>query len=257
MPSNSQRRAIEAHRRRLAERGLDRFEVRGLEADKQLIRDIARRLAANDEAARALRADLTQQLTDGEPLQVGGILAALRRSPLVGSNLELAHKETPGRTRPVIARYLLDTNVITEVVKPSPSEVLLEWLAAQPDDALHISALTVAEVRRCILSRGTGAAPARVRGVVRGTRRTSGPVRRPRARIRRTGRAGVGEADGGRNGRRTAQQRKEYDRCCDRGRARIDGRDLEREALPKHGCPVDQSLPAAAWPWRSECLTAA
>ena len=45
MPSTSQRRAIEAHRRRLAERGLGRFEVRGLEADKDLIRGLARRLA--------------------------------------------------------------------------------------------------------------------------------------------------------------------------------------------------------------------
>jgi hypothetical protein len=79
MPSNSQRRAIEAHRRRLAERGLDRFEVRGLETDKELIRGIARRIAA------------------GEPPRVGGVLAALRRSPLVGADLDITREETPGR----------------------------------------------------------------------------------------------------------------------------------------------------------------
>ena len=97
MPSNSQRRATEAHRRRLAERGLGRFEVRGLEADKDLIRGIARRLAADDAEAGVLRADLARRVSDGEPPRVGGVLAALRRSPLVGADLDLAREDTPGR----------------------------------------------------------------------------------------------------------------------------------------------------------------
>ena len=97
MPSNSQRRAVEAHRHRLAERGLRRFEVRGLEADKELIRGIARRLAANGGEASALRADLARRLGGLEPPRVGGILAALRRSPLVGVELDLSREETPGR----------------------------------------------------------------------------------------------------------------------------------------------------------------
>jgi hypothetical protein len=97
MPSNSQRRAIEAHRRRLAERGLGRFEVRGLEADKELIRGIARRLAADDAEAGALRADLARRVAGGEPQSAGGILAALRRSPLVGADLDITREETPGR----------------------------------------------------------------------------------------------------------------------------------------------------------------
>ncbi len=97
MASNSQRRALDAHRRRLAERGLGRFEVRGLDADKELIRGLARRLAANDAAAGALRADLVRRISDGAPPRVGGILAALRRSPLVGANIDLSREETPGR----------------------------------------------------------------------------------------------------------------------------------------------------------------
>jgi hypothetical protein len=97
MPSNSQRRAIEAHRRRLAERGLGRFEVRGLEADKELLRGIARRLATNDEEAGALRTDLARRVSAGEPPRIGGVLAALRRSPLVGAELDLPREETPGR----------------------------------------------------------------------------------------------------------------------------------------------------------------
>jgi hypothetical protein len=97
MPSNSQRRAVEAHRRRLVERGMGRFEVRGLEADKDLIRGIARRLATNDEAAGALRHELARRVAGTEPPRVGGVLAALRRSPLVGADLDLSREATPGR----------------------------------------------------------------------------------------------------------------------------------------------------------------
>lgn len=52
--------------------------------------------------------------------------------------------------------YLLDTNVVSEAVKPRPSNVLLDWLGSQPDDALHISTLTVAEVWRGILEKEPG-----------------------------------------------------------------------------------------------------
>ncbi len=97
MPSNSQRRAIDAHRKRLAERGLSRFEVRGLETDKELVRSIARRLAEDDTEAGALRTDLARRVGGSESRRVGGILAALRRSPLVGADLDLARAQTPGR----------------------------------------------------------------------------------------------------------------------------------------------------------------
>lgn len=54
------------------------------------------------------------------------------------------------------ARFLVDTNVVSEAVKPRPSPAVLEWLGAQPDEALHISALTVAEIRRGILEKAPG-----------------------------------------------------------------------------------------------------
>ncbi len=50
-----------------------------------------------------------------------------------------------------MTRYLLDTNIISNVTKPSPSESLIEWMTGQPDDDLFISSLTVAEIRRGIL----------------------------------------------------------------------------------------------------------
>jgi hypothetical protein len=99
MPSPSQRRAVAAHRRRLAERGLGRFEVRGLEEDKDLLRGLARRLAARDDAAAALRADLARRMADGagEAPRTGGILAALRRSPLVGADITFDREVVDGR----------------------------------------------------------------------------------------------------------------------------------------------------------------
>ncbi len=53
-------------------------------------------------------------------------------------------------------RYLLDTNIISNVTKPSPSETLLAWMAEQNDDDLHIASLTVAEIRRGILEKPAG-----------------------------------------------------------------------------------------------------
>jgi toxin FitB len=50
-----------------------------------------------------------------------------------------------------VTRYLLDTNIISNIVKPRPSESLLSWMAAQQDEDLFIAALTVAEIRRGIL----------------------------------------------------------------------------------------------------------
>lgn len=53
-------------------------------------------------------------------------------------------------------RYLLDTNILSNVVKPSPSPSLLAWLAEQRDADLFIAALTVAEIRRGILETPAG-----------------------------------------------------------------------------------------------------
>lgn len=55
-----------------------------------------------------------------------------------------------------MTRYLLDTNIISNVVKPQPSELLLRWMAAQLDEDLFISSLTLAEIRRGILEKPHG-----------------------------------------------------------------------------------------------------
>jgi toxin FitB len=55
-----------------------------------------------------------------------------------------------------VTRYLLDTNILSNLVKPHPSASLMDWMAAQPDEDLFISALTVAEIRRGILEKPRG-----------------------------------------------------------------------------------------------------
>ena len=53
-------------------------------------------------------------------------------------------------------RYLLDTNIISNVTKPVPSERLLAWMANQNDADLFIASLTVAEIRRGVLEKPAG-----------------------------------------------------------------------------------------------------
>jgi toxin FitB len=52
-----------------------------------------------------------------------------------------------------VTRYLLDTNIISNVVKPEPPSSLLEWMSVQQDGDLFIASLTVAEIRRGILEK--------------------------------------------------------------------------------------------------------
>jgi len=55
-----------------------------------------------------------------------------------------------------VTRYLLDTNIISNVVKLQPSQSLLSWMAMQRDDDLFIASLTIAEIRRGILEKPRG-----------------------------------------------------------------------------------------------------
>jgi toxin FitB len=55
-----------------------------------------------------------------------------------------------------VTRYLLDTNIISNVTKPLPSEQLVSWMERQADDDLFISSLTVAEIYRGVLEKPAG-----------------------------------------------------------------------------------------------------
>jgi outer membrane protein TolC len=94
--NTAQKKALRNYRTRLAKRGIARFEVLGLDADRDLIRSLAKRLAEDDTEAARIRAAVRQAM-GGEPPSKGGILAALRRSPLVGADLTLARSHEAGR----------------------------------------------------------------------------------------------------------------------------------------------------------------
>ena len=96
MSTTPQKRALDRYRKRLGQRGMARFEVLGLDADRKLIRSLAKRLAGNDPDSARIR-DTVRLTIAGEQSKKGGILSALRRSPLVGADLDLNRPLTPGR----------------------------------------------------------------------------------------------------------------------------------------------------------------
>jgi hypothetical protein len=91
-----QKLAIQNYRSRLSERGLARFEVLGRDADRELIRSFARRLAEDGPDAARLRASVSNGIS-GEVAKKGGVLAALRSSPLVGADLDFSRRFEGGR----------------------------------------------------------------------------------------------------------------------------------------------------------------
>jgi hypothetical protein len=59
-----------------------RFEVLGLDTDRELIRTVARKLAESGPEAKKIRTTLHSSIKEEEPKK-GGILAALLRAPRV------------------------------------------------------------------------------------------------------------------------------------------------------------------------------
>lgn len=94
--STPQKRALLNYRNRLSERGLARFEVLGLSDDRDFLRSLARWLAENSAEATSVRASVSQIVSGQQPPR-GGILAALRRSPLVGSDIDLTREKVQAR----------------------------------------------------------------------------------------------------------------------------------------------------------------
>jgi hypothetical protein len=70
--------------------------VLGLDADRDLIRALAKRLADDGPDAQRIRASIGRTIA-GESRKRGGIMEALRRSPLVGAALEFKRSQGAGR----------------------------------------------------------------------------------------------------------------------------------------------------------------
>jgi hypothetical protein len=95
--SPSQAKAVAKYRDRLADKGMARFEVLGRKSDSALIRSLARTIAEDDEKATALR-EFAEKIIEQDQPKRGSLLAALLRSPLVGSGLDLTRSTDHART---------------------------------------------------------------------------------------------------------------------------------------------------------------
>lgn len=59
--------------------------------------------------------------------------------------------------------YLLDTNVVPELVKRRPSSAVTAWFETIPDAALHLSVISLGEIRRGVEALRDGAKKERLR----------------------------------------------------------------------------------------------
>ncbi len=96
MTDAAQSRATRNYRARFARRGFTRFEVMAREADRDLIRTLARRLSEEGPEAERARSTVRTVVVGALP-KPGNILAALRRSPMVGADLEISRPREKGR----------------------------------------------------------------------------------------------------------------------------------------------------------------
>ena len=96
MGETAQQRAVKKYRGHLRQRGMARVEIVARDADRDLIRGVARRLAGDGPDAAVIRAAVSRMIAGKLP-EKGGILAALRRSPLAGANLVFSRPKEPGR----------------------------------------------------------------------------------------------------------------------------------------------------------------
>lgn len=76
MKSNAQRKAVTAHRNRLANRGLTRLEVVAQEGDREIIREIAAILRGSSLKAGELRKELTRWVAPKSSLGRKELLAS-------------------------------------------------------------------------------------------------------------------------------------------------------------------------------------
>lgn len=63
-----------------------------------------------------------------------------------------------------MTRYLLDTNVVSELVKPRPDARVVAWIRGSDEADLHLSVLTFAEIRFGIEKLPRSARRERLRG---------------------------------------------------------------------------------------------
>jgi len=118
-----------------------------------------------EEAREILKAALT-----AERASKLNLADSIRRhvTPLGGVELALRAARSRSQRSDTHEVIVLGTNVLTEVLKPLPSEIVLRWLAAQELAAVFTTAITQAEV----LYRYRGLASGQARRTIIGGHRT-------------------------------------------------------------------------------------
>jgi hypothetical protein len=93
MGSPAQNKALKTYRQKIE---LVRFEVMTPESDRNILREVAISLTKGGTNADKIRGSLKDALSDQSETK-GSIYLALRRSPLVGSELKLKRSRSEGR----------------------------------------------------------------------------------------------------------------------------------------------------------------
>ena len=127
-----------------------RFEVKALEADRELIRSLTRKLADGGPEAGGF-AERCSRPSPAAPQDRGRFWPRCA-APRWSAPSLISRAPLRKAARSTCDTLSLDTNIISNVVKPKPSQPLLNWMTEQADDDLYIASLTVAEIRRGILS---------------------------------------------------------------------------------------------------------
>ena len=135
------------------------------------------RAAQHNRSAEAeMRAILEAAVRPEGRLRLGTALSEMsRKIGLTNADVEaLEHaRETQSRRADALRMILLDTNVVSEAMKPEPHPRVRDWLDAQAAETLFLSSVTIAE-----LLFGIGALPWHAQ------RQAGGSVRRPVGAVR-------------------------------------------------------------------------
>jgi len=50
-----------------------------------------------------------------------------------------------------VSGFLIDTNVVSEIIRPAPSAKVIQWLRSTDENLLHVSVLTIGEIRQGVV----------------------------------------------------------------------------------------------------------
>ncbi|HEY2071771.1 MAG TPA: hypothetical protein VGG48_19580 [Rhizomicrobium sp.] len=97
MTKESQRRAVANQRKRMRDKGYERYEVKGPKSDKLLVRKIVEKLASTDPDAMRFREVAEKTVMPAGPSTKGDILRALQQGPRFPDDFDISREFTTGR----------------------------------------------------------------------------------------------------------------------------------------------------------------